>query len=494
MQAVRLESWERPALGALLLVALGLRLHQLDSPLWFDEIMTLVHFVREPWTELAADYSSFNNHLFYSLQAKLFVTAFGEHPWALRLPAVLAGVAGVWLLWRLARQVAGAGEALTVAALLTVSYHHIWFSQNARGYTELMAWGLASLVIFTESFGASSWRRWGLFGVTLAAAVYTHLTALFFIAALGLSYLAALLIGSRSKAVAPRAMLAPFFGFCWGGVLSLILCAPAIPQMLAQVAAVKSSSSVDVMQEYQSPVWALLEGLRTAGGSGLMVAVAPVAAILVVIGAVDIARRRPLIPAVAALHVAITLAVLLLLSMRVWPRFFFTDIALALLFLVRGVFLVGDWVASVTERNGLRMLSRPRLTIAAAAAMILVSAALAIRNYTLPKQNLPAAVALVRAAGAPSQSVGAVGLADNVFSRYPATGWAAVQSSTDLRKLAPYQGRRWLVLIFPNRTRRSRAELMQVVDRDYQIVQRFPGTLGDGGVWVYASKTQVVSR
>ena len=70
MGQLKLERWERWALIALMALALALRLYKLNAPLWFDEIMTLVHFVRQPVGHLIGDYSSFNNHLFYSLQAK----------------------------------------------------------------------------------------------------------------------------------------------------------------------------------------------------------------------------------------------------------------------------------------------------------------------------------------------------------------------------------------------------------------------------------------
>lgn len=498
MTRPELQRWERPALAGMLLLALALRAFKLDSPLWYDEIQTLTGFVHEPFGKLVADYSSFNNHLFYSLQAKLSIALFGESNWAFRLPAALFGVGSIWMIWRLARLALGAGEAMAVAALLTLSYHHIWFSQNARGYTELMFWSLAALALFIQAMGTRSWKLWGGFGLTLAAAMYTHITAGFIVATLGLVYLAMLACRLWLPTRTPQTwqapadwpgQVAPFLGFVFGGVVTLALCAPAIPQMFALVGTVKETSGVDVMQEYQNPLWALLEGIRTVGGESLLIMLAaPVAGVLAIIGAVSLLRRQPVLTAVGAGHILVTLAALLVLHMRIWPRFFFTDIAFVMLFLTHGAFVVCGWVAALTPKLGLRVLTKPRLIGLAVTVMVIASAGLAVRNYQLPKQNLPAPVALIAKNGGTADSVGAVGWAGDIYDKYPVTGWRKVETVADLGQLSTAHGRRWLVVIFPARTFRRNAEVMKIADRDFEIVQRFPGTLGEGGVWVYGSK------
>ena len=64
-------------------------------------------------------------------------------------------------------------EAAGAALILTVSYHHIWFSQNARGYTAvlffvvlstyaLLRWlgsgGRVYAVLFVASTALGAWR------------------------------------------------------------------------------------------------------------------------------------------------------------------------------------------------------------------------------------------------------------------------------------------------------------------------------------------------
>jgi Dolichyl-phosphate-mannose-protein mannosyltransferase len=105
------------ALGAILAGAAALRFHALDTGLWHDEILIL-----------------------YTVLARLSLGLFGDGCWVLRLPAAVFGIASVGALYGLAREVTDRGEALLTAALLAFSYHHVWFSQNARGYTGLLLW------------------------------------------------------------------------------------------------------------------------------------------------------------------------------------------------------------------------------------------------------------------------------------------------------------------------------------------------------------------
>ena len=125
-------SWK--AVVLLMAVATLLRSMHLNSDLWLDEIGTLVTYLRSPVYEIVRTYVSANQHLLYSVLGRGAVVCFGESPWAIRLPAVIAGVAAIPAMYFMARVITSEREALLSSALLTFSYHHIWFSQDARGY------------------------------------------------------------------------------------------------------------------------------------------------------------------------------------------------------------------------------------------------------------------------------------------------------------------------------------------------------------------------
>src|SRR6056297_3537134 len=176
-------------LTGLILLAFALRIPGLDASLWYDAAYTLAHYVRPPLAETLLTYEALNNHVFHTVLAKASVTIFGESAWALRLPAMLFGVASVWALWQLCREVVGPWETRLAALLMAVSYHHVWFSQNARGYTGLLFFGLLATWLLVCMVRRPTWRGWIAYGICLALAMYTHLSAAFFFLAHGVAFM-----------------------------------------------------------------------------------------------------------------------------------------------------------------------------------------------------------------------------------------------------------------------------------------------------------------
>ena len=479
--AMTVPKQEIQILAAILVAGAALRAIGLDAQLWFDEIATLVEFVRLPFGAIVSDYSSLNNHMFFTLQAKAATLLFGEAAWSLRLPAALFGVGSIYLIWRLARRYSQPRVALSAAALTAFSYHHIWFSQNARGYTELGFWCLAATIAYLSLLQAPRRASAIALALSIAAALYTHLTAGFFIAALGLHYLAregARL--SRRETIS----LAPFFAFAAGGLLALAAYAPALPSIIAQVSGVSGGSAVDVMQHYQNPLWAIAEGLRTLGGPPWFGFVAAsVALCALAFGAASLWRRSPAAVIITALSILITLAMLTALSMRVWPRFFFVQFPLLFWLLAEGANAL-----LAVARPRLARLSEPRIEARAFLLGMTVacglSLALAAKNYAAPKQDYEAAAAYVEAQGGAPAEIVAAGLAAFPYSVYyrPAFRQAA---EAEPEKIANSQ---WVIIAFPSRTLRRYPELAGALDREFEAPVRFKGTLGDGAILVYRRK------
>jgi len=126
---VPLEPW---LVAGALALALVLRLPGLNGGLWFDEIQTLVDYVRFPLGRIVTTFDTQNQHLLYSVLARVSVQLFGESAATLRLPALCFGLASLVALVRFARRIAPFDERMVALFALVVSYHHVWFSQNAR--------------------------------------------------------------------------------------------------------------------------------------------------------------------------------------------------------------------------------------------------------------------------------------------------------------------------------------------------------------------------
>jgi 4-amino-4-deoxy-L-arabinose transferase-like glycosyltransferase len=460
---------DRLVIAAILLLALGLRIWGLNAPLWYDEIQTVDTHLRLSWAEMYQRYE-LNHHFLFNFQAKLAVELFGEQNWAIRLPALVFGVGSIWAVWVLARDLSHSKFAHIAALLLALSYHHIWFSQNARGYTEMAFWGTLGTVLFLRGLSHGGRNVWLGYAVTLAAAVFTHLTGAFIFAAHGLVWLF-LLITSRGT---PFAM--PFRAFVLGAVLTIAAYYPLLPSLLETVGSVSGTSAKDVMQEYQNPVWTIIEGVRTAIGTTgvLSLALAGIMLVLLLTGG---AYTGWVFVAILLAHIALTIVALLVLGMRIWPRFFFADIGLALILIVPGVAFFSDLIA----RPFKRILEQKRFFQLAVVLMVILSCALAWRNYTAPKQNLQGAVeyvAEIRRAGEP---VYAITYSADLLNRHFGTDYIRLTDPTDLWKAQKQAGSKLFVVTFPQRSFRLFPGLR---NQSYERLKVFPGTLGDGRILI----------
>jgi uncharacterized membrane protein len=105
----------------------------------------------------------------------------GPAEWLLRLPAALAGVGAVAVLYRLTRTVAGPGAALLAAALLAVHPQHVELSTMARAYAVVALLGLASSRVLLAP--GRRGPRLPAFAALTAIAVHLHYSALLVAAA-----------------------------------------------------------------------------------------------------------------------------------------------------------------------------------------------------------------------------------------------------------------------------------------------------------------------
>lgn len=472
-------------IGGILALALALRLIGLDAPLWYDEIATLVNYVRLPTGDLLQNYESLNNHIFFSLQAQASVALFGEHPWALRLPAALLGVGSIWALWRLAREVVTPTEALLAALLMAVSYHHVWFSQNARGYTGLLFFGLLATLCLVRGTRNPGWGVWLAYGACFAASMYTHLSAAFLFMAHGLAYFALLAGAGIAGRRPPRgAVLMPLGGALAGIVLTLILFAPVLDQMAQTFGAVQtgpaSQAKVESVAEWKNPLWMIGEVAASLGP--VLGPVLPAALLVMGVAMVRIWRTAPVLPLSLLLHVGLTIAVLVALSFRVWPRYFFSDLGLICLLLIHGAWVIGHWIGPRLS------LSPRRAGLALAGLGIAASLVLLPRNYMAPKQDFPGARDHVEAARSEGATVLALGLTAMPYAEYYAPDWTGIDSLAEFEAAYVPGTETWLVYTFPGAMERRYADIFATYGADFEKAAYFHGTLSGGGVVVLRNR------
>ncbi len=215
-----------------------------------------------------------------------------------------------------------------------------------------------------------------------------------------------------------------------GGALTLLFYLPILPSLVETVSGVAATSAIDMMQEYQNPLWTVIEAVRTTiGATGALALLAGAGVItLAVLGAATTPQPGPLYGVVIAVHIALSMAILLAVGMRLWPRFFFLDIGLLLILIVLGVRLIcgviSRWLGAKVGKF---------VFPAAVGVMIILSALLAARNYSAPKQDLAAAFALVEAKRTAAEKVLAIGFASTVFTNHFRADWLPIYTENDYR-------------------------------------------------------------
>ena len=101
----------------------------------------------------------------------------------LRAPSFLAGVAAIPLVYLVGARTVGRTAALVAAAITALSPFMIYYSTEARGYELMVALALLSTLAMLVAIDDRRARWWALYAASSCAAVYTHYTAVFVLAA-----------------------------------------------------------------------------------------------------------------------------------------------------------------------------------------------------------------------------------------------------------------------------------------------------------------------
>jgi uncharacterized membrane protein len=468
---IRLVFW---IISGITLLGTVLRIIGLDSELWYDEILTLVDYVRKPLPEIVSHYSR-NNHVLYSVLAHVSVKMFGEYPWTLRLPAVVFGVACIPALYVLGTVVTSRLEALLAAGLLTVSYHHIWFSQNARGYTALVFCTLISTYFLLRGLRDNKLGWHIAYGCAAALGLYTHLTMGFVLVAqllASLSGLVATQVNDGRLRVRRTAI-----GFTLAGIISLFLYVPVLMQIhLAW------DEAPSVLVKTATFSWAFWETLQSFEiGLGMWGAL--VGFLLLAAGLWSYLKENRLLFSLMILPGLLILLGVLILHQPIRPRFFFMLIGFGCLMLVRGAMLAADWVFHNWKLGTLQHFDPHVIGTALVGVMMLANVSSFGFLYQYPKQDYAGALRFVEATRATEDAVITAGLVVMPYRDYYGRKWQGVKSRDELESIRSSVDRVWMIYSFPEYLEPA---LANSIRQECPPIRIFQGTLGGGNVVVCA--------
>jgi 4-amino-4-deoxy-L-arabinose transferase-like glycosyltransferase len=167
------DKWTILALVVVTVIGIFIRLIQINNAVGYDEAYTFIHFSSRSLQVILTDYSAPNNHIFHSLLVYIVYHIFGNHIWALRLPAFLAGVLTIPAIYMAGKVIYGKNSALISAALVACTPLLVNFSVNARGYTLMCLFSCLILWIAGILRKQSSFTGWILLCVLSILGFYT---------------------------------------------------------------------------------------------------------------------------------------------------------------------------------------------------------------------------------------------------------------------------------------------------------------------------------
>ncbi len=179
-------------LALILLLACALRVINLGGrSLWYDEAFAVLFaekgldaMLSGTLTPVSGGASDIHPLLYYST-LNIWMTVFGESPFAVRFLSVVLGVATVGVIYGLARELFGEKTALAAALITAIEPFHVQYSQETRMYAMLGLWLSLATWCFVKGWRSENRRWWIVFGVLAGLAMYTQQLAAFYLVALG---------------------------------------------------------------------------------------------------------------------------------------------------------------------------------------------------------------------------------------------------------------------------------------------------------------------
>lgn len=159
----------------LILVGTGLRFYNLGThSLWHDEAVTWQianNSIIEVITQNALQNSAPPT---YVLLLRSIISILGDSEFVLRLLSAIFGVAGIPAVYALSRQFLSAPLSYFVAALVTVVYSMVKYSQEVREYSLTFLLATLLLMTFIQFLQNPTWKKTILLTLLMVASVFVQ--------------------------------------------------------------------------------------------------------------------------------------------------------------------------------------------------------------------------------------------------------------------------------------------------------------------------------
>lgn len=108
-----------------------------------------------------------------------FMNLFSSSEFSLRLPSAIFGTLTIPVTYFMGKRLFGKEEGIISAFLLAISMMHLWYSQEARMYAQMLLFASLSLYFFYVAVHDNNSKAWVLYVISSTLAFYSHYYAVF---------------------------------------------------------------------------------------------------------------------------------------------------------------------------------------------------------------------------------------------------------------------------------------------------------------------------
>ncbi|MDZ7339392.1 MAG: glycosyltransferase family 39 protein [candidate division KSB1 bacterium] len=208
-------------------IAAGVRVSLLFESASYDEASTFVLHLNQPLRFALVHYRDPGNHQLMTILMRLSLDVFGNHPWAIRLPALVVGLALIPVYYLAVRRLEGAGVAAMASAVTASSGCLVYYSTHGRGYILGTALFVGQLWLAYHAKERANCAAWLLFAVVGALSLYTVPTMLYGVGVIAV-YLVLCIATGRIAGTRGQAVRSLVWSICAMALFTLLLYAPAL--------------------------------------------------------------------------------------------------------------------------------------------------------------------------------------------------------------------------------------------------------------------------
>ena len=468
-----------------------LRLYALPQSLWIDEIATLQYTTTDLFSQLAL-FVSPNDHLLNTLLMKLSIALFGESEWSVRLPAVLFGIATVPLFYLLTQRWLGNAVAIAASLLLAVSYHHIFFSQNARGYAAHLFLSLAATGYLMQGLKHDRMRDWLLYIVVMLLNFVALMNSVFVLLSHVLVSSGVLFVCWRKQCNWQALLRRLFFVFSILGLLVFHFYSVKIPQIVVTLSQMYANQATGFSPFSYEFLQELMRGIGAGFGGGVILAALPFL-LVGLLGMLRFARQNLTLALLLLLPGVLTGLYLVLKGLTVSPRFFLFELFFVILCAVYGIEVV---INALQQLLRWQTTGRQRAFVVTVLLLAALSLASLQHYYQTPKQAYREATRYLEQAKTEGARILVISTAGTGIAYYHGENQYADNTdfmySRELPQLVELLSTdspdTLAVTTFHRALRLTLPEVITLLQQRWQPVRHFPATIGDGAITIWQQK------